>query len=123
MKVLFIDKVHPSLKNNLIENNFICYESYNLSKKDDFIGSNSVKEKLKNGVAIKIVHLEIDADSSDAIGNEPIYHNGKIVGVVTSGGFGHRINKSLAFGYVDSDKSEKNIELEVEILGKRRKAS
>ena len=68
------------------------------------------------------MHLEIDADSSDAIGNEPIYHNGKIVGVVTSGGFGHRINKSLAFGYVDSDKSEKNIELEVEILGKRRKA-
>ena len=95
---------------------------YNLSKKDDFIGSSSIKEKLKNGVAIKIVHLEIDADSADAIGNEPIYHNGKIVGVVTSGGFGHRINKSLAFGYVDSDKSETNIELEVEILGKRRKA-
>ena len=34
MKILFIDKVHPSLKNDLEENNYICDESYNLSKKE-----------------------------------------------------------------------------------------
>jgi len=34
MKILFIDKVHPSLKNNLEENDFVCDESYNLSKKE-----------------------------------------------------------------------------------------
>ena len=34
MQILFIDKVHPSLKNNLEENDFVCDESYNLSKKE-----------------------------------------------------------------------------------------
>jgi len=34
MKILFIDKVHPSLKNNLKENYFVCDESYHLSKEE-----------------------------------------------------------------------------------------
>jgi len=32
MRVLFIDRVHPSLKNNLKKNHFVCDESYHLSK-------------------------------------------------------------------------------------------
>ena len=34
MRVLFIDRVHPSLKNNLKENHFVCDESYHLSKEE-----------------------------------------------------------------------------------------
>ena len=34
MRVLFIDRVHPSLKNNLERNQFICDESYHLSKEE-----------------------------------------------------------------------------------------
>jgi D-3-phosphoglycerate dehydrogenase / 2-oxoglutarate reductase len=34
MRILFIDRVHPSLKNNLKKNKFICDESYRLSKKE-----------------------------------------------------------------------------------------
>ncbi len=34
MNILFIDRVHPSLKNNLKENNFVCDESYHLSKEE-----------------------------------------------------------------------------------------
>jgi len=34
MRVLFIDRVHSSLKNNLQKNNFVCDESYHLSKKE-----------------------------------------------------------------------------------------
>ena len=34
MKILFIDRVHPSLKNNLKENYFVCDESYHLSKEE-----------------------------------------------------------------------------------------
>ena len=32
MRILFIDKVHPSLKDNLNKNHFVCDESYCLSK-------------------------------------------------------------------------------------------
>ncbi|MGY8988853.1 MAG: NAD(P)-dependent oxidoreductase, partial [Flavobacteriales bacterium] len=34
MRVLFIDRVHPSLKNNLEKNQFVCDESYHLSKEE-----------------------------------------------------------------------------------------
>ena len=34
MRILFIDRVHPSLKNNLKKNHFVCDEYYHLSKEE-----------------------------------------------------------------------------------------
>ena len=61
-------------------------------------------------------------DDSAARGNAPVYHNNKIVGVITSGGFGFRINKSLAFAYVQAELAKDETELLVEIQGQKRKA-
>ena len=95
---------------------------FNLNKKSNFIGSEVLREKLQSGVDIKIVYLEIDVDDADARGNEPVYHNNKIVGVVTSGGYGFRINKSLAFAYVQAELAKDETELVVEIQGQKRNA-
>ncbi len=95
---------------------------FNLNKKSNFIGSEVIREKLQSGVDIKIVYLEIDVDNADARGNEPVYHNNKIVGVVTSGGYGFRINKSLAFAYIQAGLAKDGTELLVEIQGQKRKA-
>ena len=81
-----------------------------------------LEEKLSNGIDIKIIYLEIDVDGADAIGNEPVYYNNKIVGIITSGGYGFRVNKSLAFAYVESALARENKEFEVEILGQKRPA-
>jgi len=94
---------------------------FNLKKKNNFIGAKILQEKIQSGVDIKIVYLEVDVDNVDARGNEPVYHNDKVVGVVTSGGYGFRSKKSLAFAYVKSDLAESS-NLEIEILGKKRKA-
>jgi len=94
---------------------------FNLKKKNNFIGAKALQNKIQLGIDIKIVYLEVDVDSVDARGNEPVYHNGKVVGVVTSGGYGFRTKKSLAFAYVKSDLSEAS-DLEIEIQGKKRKA-
>ena len=37
-----------------------------------------------------MIALVVDARDADAIGDEPIWHDGQVVGWVTSGGFGHR---------------------------------
>ena len=95
---------------------------YNLNKKSNFIGSEVLRDKMQSGVAIKIVYLEVDVDNADARGNEPVYHKNKIVGVVTSGAFGFRINKSLAFAYVNSDLAKEETALYIEIQGQKRKA-
>jgi len=93
---------------------------FNLKKKNNFFGAKALQNKIQSGVDIKIVYLEVDVDNADARGNEPVYHNNKIVGVVTSGGYGFRTKKSLAFAYVKSDLANGG-NLEIEIQGQRRK--
>ena len=95
---------------------------FNLNKKSKFIGSDALRNKLQSGVDIKIVYLEIDVDDADARGNEPVYHNNKIVGVVTSGAYGFRVKKSLAFAYVNSDLAKEGSEFLIGIQGQKRKA-
>jgi len=94
---------------------------FNLKKKNNFFGAKALQDKIQSGVDIKIVYLEVDVDNADARGNEPVYHNNKIVGVVTSGGYGFRTKKSLAFAYVKSDLANGG-NLEIEIQGQKRKA-
>jgi len=94
---------------------------FNLKKKNNFFGAKALQNKVQSGVDIKIVYLEVDVDNADARGNEPVYHNNKIVGVVTSGGYGFRTRKSLAFAYVKSDLAN-GANLEIEIQGQKRKA-
>ena len=95
---------------------------FNLNKKNKFIGSDAIRDKLQSGVDIKIVYLEVDIDDADPIGNEPVYYNNKIVGVVTSGAYGFRVNKSLAFAYINSDLANKDNEFLISIQGQKRKA-
>jgi dimethylglycine dehydrogenase len=55
---------------------------------------------------------------ADARGNEPIYDKrGKLIGRCTSGGFGWRLNKSLALGMVSPEFGDAGREIEVKILG------
>jgi dimethylglycine dehydrogenase len=51
---------------------------------------------------MRLVLLEIDSPDADASGYEPIRHEGRRVGYVTSGAYGHHVKKSLALGYVET---------------------
>ena len=94
---------------------------FNLKKKNNFIGAKALEKKMQSGVDIKIVYLEVDVEDVDVRGNEPVYHKNKVVGVVTSGSYGFRTKKSLAFAYIKSDLADDS-NLEIEIQGKKRKA-
>ncbi len=45
------------------------------------------------GVAQQLVYLEVDAADADCLGGEPVYAGGRVVGVTTSGGYGHRVQQ------------------------------
>ena len=92
-------------------------------QKNDFIGKKaSYLEKSGNGPNQKLVTLEVDSCDSDASGFEPIWKNGKRVGFITSGGYGHRVQKSLAMGLINTDLAESGEEIDVHIVGKEKKA-
>lgn len=58
----------------------------------------------------------------DAAGDEPIWCNGQPVGWVTSGGYAHHSDASVAMGYVPAALATKETDFEVELLGTRRRA-
>ena len=92
-------------------------------QKNDFIGKKaSYLEKSGNGPNQKLVTLEVDTSDSDASGFEPIWKNGKRVGFITSGGYGHRVQKSLAMGLINTDLAESGQEIDIHIVGKEKKA-
>jgi dimethylglycine dehydrogenase len=91
-------------------------------KKGDFIGRSAAAEEKENSGALRLVAFKVDATDADAIGDEPIWHDGKTVGWVTSGAFGHRVNYSLALGYVPAALAKVDTGFEIEIIGERHKA-
>jgi dimethylglycine dehydrogenase len=91
-------------------------------KKSEFIGRSAAAEEKESGGALRLVSFKVDATDADAIGDEPIWHDGKVVGWVTSGAFGHRVNQSLALGYVPVSVANAGAGFEIEIIGERRAA-
>ena len=90
--------------------------------KQDFIGKGPSLSMQQRGPRMKLVYMEVDNTDSDCVGNEPIYQGGKIVGLTTSGGFGHAVNKSLAFAYVDPKLAAPGTAFEVLVFAERREA-
>ena len=64
-----------------------------------------------------LVTLEVAATDADASGYEPIWQAGKLVGFVTSGGYGHTIGKSLAMAMVDRSVAAPGTALTTHIVG------
>jgi dimethylglycine dehydrogenase len=71
---------------------------------------------------MSLVYLTVEACDADAMGNEPVLADGRVVGVTTSGGYGHTVGKSLAFAYVEPALATPGTTLEVAILGEPRPA-
>ena len=90
--------------------------------KGDFVGRAAALEEKESGGVLRLASFTVDAAAADAIGDEPIWHDGKVVGWVTSGAFGHRVQRSLALGYIPAALALASDEFEIEIIGERRKA-
>ncbi len=90
--------------------------------KPDFIGKAAALKEKQDGPKRQRVFMVVDALDADVMGDEPIWVDGKVAGWVTSGGFGHYVNQSLAQGYLPTELVKPGVQLEIEILGERRPA-
>ncbi len=89
--------------------------------KNDFIGREAAAAEKASGGKLRRVSMIVDATDADVLGDEPIWHRGKVVGWVTSGGYAHFVDKSLAQGYVPKELVDAG-DFEIEIIGEMRKA-
>jgi dimethylglycine dehydrogenase len=90
--------------------------------KGDFIGREAALKTRKDGVAKELVTLEIYTSDADASGFEPVKSGGKVVGYITSGAYGHHVQKSLALAYLDKGVIKSGAKLTVDVIGESRTA-
>ena len=62
------------------------------------------------------------AGDADASGYEPVWQDGKLVGFVTSGGYGHTVGKSLAMAMIDRSAADVDTAISVHVVGVERPA-
>lgn len=87
-------------------------------KKGPFIGRDALVKIRKEGSAWKLCTFTLDIDRPMLLyGGETITCRGKVVGVVSSGGFGHTVRKTIAMGYLSSEDAKESDGFAIEVFG------
>ncbi len=93
-----------------------------LDKPQEFPGKAALMVEKQRGVSKRFVTLIVEAGEADAPYMSCLWHGDEIVGETTSGGWGYRVNASIALGMVRADLAVPGTELEVEIYGQKHRA-
>ena len=94
--------------------------------KGNFIGRDAVLKKKDAGLDRRLVQFRLSDPEPLLFHNEAIVRDGKIVGTITSGNYGHHLGGAIGLGYVPSkgESAEQVLasNYEIEIAGVRVKA-
>ena len=88
-----------------------------LDKGVDFIGREALVAAKAAGPRKRLRTLVLDDPRSVALGNEPARVDGRIVGRITSGGYGFAVERSIAFAYLPPDQAATGTRGDVEVFG------
>jgi dimethylglycine dehydrogenase len=91
--------------------------------KPDFTGRAAALAERTAGVRRRFVVMEVVDTDVEVVGFESILKEGVAVGYVTSGAYGHCIDKSLAAGYIPAALVKEGARFEIDILGEIRTAT
>jgi glycine cleavage system aminomethyltransferase T/glycine/D-amino acid oxidase-like deaminating enzyme len=83
--------------------------------KGDFVGREALLRAREP--ERRLACLVLDDARSVALGSEPVRTAGRIVGRVTSGGYGYTVRRSIAYAYLPAADAEVGTPVEVEIFG------
>lgn len=70
--------------------------------KGDFIGREALRARAANAPSKTLRTLILDTDQAAAHGGASVELEGEVVGTVTSGDFGHRVDANIALAFVDA---------------------
>ena len=91
--------------------------------KPGFIGRTAALAERAAGAKRRFVIMEVADTEVEVVGYESILKDGAAVGYVTSGAYGHCIERSLAAGYVPAALAQDGARFEIDILGELRRAT
>jgi dimethylglycine dehydrogenase len=88
--------------------------------KSDFIGKEAARNATPPARVLRMI--EVDAKDADCVGFEPLWQDGTLVGITTTGGYGHRLGRSFAMALVDTAHAGIGTNLTVHVMGEERPA-
>ena len=84
--------------------------------KGEFLGRDALLKTSNEGPDWKLCTFTIEGDKHVLLrGSEPIICDGNVVGVTTSGGYGHTVGKTIALGYLSHKDAEIKDGYEIEV--------
>jgi dimethylglycine dehydrogenase len=92
-------------------------------KPDDFIGRKAAEAERDNPPTRILATFEVDAEDADVVAYEPVFIDDYVQGFCTSGGYSHHAGKSIAIALIPREHATAGKIVEIEIMGKRRKAT
>lgn len=87
--------------------------------KEHFIGKEALLKRKEEGSDFRLVYAEVEMFDSEFRGGEPLFDGDTVIGLTTSGAYGHTVGKQLVFAYVKSVKGVPPETFEIEVLGER----
>ena len=88
-------------------------------EKGDFIGKAALEKRVAAGKMVEFVSMELDSTDAAAHGGSSVMVGDTVVGTVSSGDWGYRVGKNLAYAFVKPDHASVGTTFEVDVLGKR----
>jgi dimethylglycine dehydrogenase len=92
-------------------------------RKGDFIGREAALRERDEGPKLRLVAMRVEEFGADVVGDEPVAYGGRTVGQVTSGGYAHWSEVSMALAYIPAELATRNDEFAIEVLGAPRRAT
>jgi len=94
-------------------------------RKSEFIGREALLRQKEAGIKRRLVTFALEDAGRMLYHSEPIWRDGKLVGRLTSGMFGHTVGRPIGLGYVEdqgqavTDGYVRDGKFEIEIAGER----
>jgi dimethylglycine oxidase len=85
----------------------------------DFQGKPALEAARERGVARRLRPMLLDDPAAVVLGKEPIRAGGKVVGHVTSAGYGYTIGRCIVYGYLPVELADEGTKVEVEYFDRR----
>jgi len=91
--------------------------------KGEFVGRQALLKQKEKGIARRLCCLIIHTGPLMPVGKEAILDGDRVIGIVTSGGYGHTVKKPIAYGYLPTDYARPGTRLQIEVAAKRYNAT
>lgn len=89
--------------------------------KADFVGKDALVKAKQAGLSRRLCTMVLDSDDFTQIyGGEAVYHDGKVIARIRSGGFGYTLEKNILYAYLPIEIAKAGTRLEIDLIEGRR---